>query len=173
MNETTSMTLRRLREEDSLAELTELLHRAYKALADMGFRFVASYQDEEETRRLASSGECWLALEGERIVGTITYYSPEATDGNEWYDRHDVAMFGQFAVEPELQGRGIGAMLMNRAEERAREDGAAEIALDTSEGAHHLIAYYGGRGYRHVGYTQWSVTNYRSVLMSKSLGETR
>jgi GNAT superfamily N-acetyltransferase len=169
MNQTDTLTIRRLRQDDSITELTELLHRAYKALADMGFRFVASYQDEEETRKRAAKGECWLVLDGERIIGTITYYSPSSCDGNEWYDRDDVAVFGQFAVEPELQKQGIGGMLIGKAEERAREDGAAEIALDTSEGAHHLIAYYGNKGYRHVGYTQWRATNYRSVLMSKRI----
>ncbi|WP_312116724.1 hypothetical protein [Brevibacillus reuszeri] len=44
-------------------------------------------------------------------------------------------------------------------------------SLDTAEGAHHLIRYYSARGYRHVDYVQWNETNYRSVLMSKKLGD--
>jgi hypothetical protein len=47
--------------------------------------------------------------------------------------------------------------------------GFSEIALDTSERAHHLIQMYEKRGYRFVEYFQWEVTNYRSVVLSKKL----
>lgn len=61
--------------------------------------------------------------------------------------------------------------LIRRVEELAVQDGAAELALDTAEGAHHLIRYYSARGYRFVDYVQWNDTNYRSVLMSKRLSD--
>jgi hypothetical protein len=58
---------------------------------------------------------------------------------------------------------------MDFVEHHAACDGAHEMALDTSEHAHHLIEIYKNRGYRFVEYAQWSVTNYRSVVLSKSL----
>lgn len=60
------------------------------------------------------------------------------------------------------------AQLLAFAESRARELGAREVAVDTAEGAHHLIRYYSTRGYREVGHAQWEHTNYRSVILSKS-----
>ena len=80
-------------------------------------------------------------------------------------DRHDCLL----PVEPELQRTGLGAALLEFVERKARADGFAELALDTAEGATHLIAYYSGRGYRFIDYTNWDVTNYRSVIMSKTL----
>lgn len=162
--------IRPLRPGDSIVELTLLLHRAYGALARDGFRFWASHQSEEDTRRRIAEGYCFVAWAEERIVGTITLRSREGTKGCPWYDRPDVASFGQFAVEPELQRRGIGRALLETAERRAIEEGVAELALDTAEGATALIAMYEKLGYRFVGHADWRPdTNYRSVVYSKNL----
>lgn len=161
--------IRQWSESDSLTELTELLHRAYKTLADMGLRFFATHQTEEQTLERISDGTCLVGIMDQRIVATITYYSPGRSDGTPWYARPDVACFGQFAVAPELQKSGIGSMLLQRVEELAQAAEVPELALDTAEGATHLIEYYSRRGYRFIEYTQWDVTNYRSVVMSKTL----
>jgi len=59
---------------------------------------------------------------------------------------------------------------MDMVENRARALGAAELALDTAEGAHALIERYTKRGYRFVGYADWRPrTNYRSVILSLDL----
>jgi hypothetical protein len=43
------------------------------------------------------------------------------------------------------------------------------MALDTAEPAAHLIAFYNRLGYRFIEHAQWRMTNYRSVIMSKTL----
>lgn len=161
--------LRPLADSDSLEDLTELLHRAYAPLLAAGMRFHASHQDVAVTRERCADGEAWVAEEGGRVVGTITYHAPGRSGGTPWYERPGVASFGQYAVEPGLQGRGIGRALMDLVERRAREDGAREIACDTSERAAHLIEKYQRRGYRFVEHAQWDVTNYRSVVLSKTV----
>lgn len=165
--------IRRIAESDSVEELTELLHRAYKILADMGFRFFATHQTPEQTQERIDSGECYVGIHDGRVIGTVTFYPPPRPEssGSEWYRRPDVSHFGQFAVEPSLQRSGVGSRLMDFVEDLARERGIAEIALDTAEGAHHLRDYYGRRGYRFIEYVQWDVTNYRSVVMSKNVGQ--
>jgi GNAT superfamily N-acetyltransferase len=161
--------IRRLCSEDSLEELTDLLHRAYAGLAAMGFRYVATHQDVEITSRRVTEAECYVAELGHRVVGTIAFKDAGTAKGCPWYDRPDVASFHQFAVEPTLRMRGIGRRLMETAERRAGETGAAEIAIDTAEGASHLIEMYDRRGYRFIEYAQWDTTNYRSVIMSRRL----
>lgn len=163
--------IRRIAESDSVEDLTELLHRAYKVLADMGFRFFATYQTPEQTQDRINSGECYVGILDGKIIGTVTFYPNPRTSANdpEWYRRPDISYFGQFAVEPSLQRSGLGSRLMDFVENLARERGIAEIALDTAEGAHHLRDYYTRRGYRFIEYVQWDVTNYRSVVMSKEL----
>lgn len=68
------------------------------------------------------------------------------------------------------EGQGLGSRLLAFAEDCAARLGAAEVSVDTAEGAAHLIAFYEARGYREVGHAQWDHTNYRSVLLSKRLG---
>lgn len=164
-----TLVIRRFLDTDSVSEITELLHRAYKRLADMGLRFVATHQTDDITLDRLSSGEAYVAELDGRIVGTILFRPPELAGGCDYYNRLDVAVFGQFGVEPSLQGSGIGKALLLHCEQRARETGASEIALDTSEKALHLIELYKRWGYRLVGDTQWDEVNYRSVIMSKQL----
>lgn len=79
------------------------------------------------------------------------------------------AVVGQFAVEPDLQRAGLGTALLQQLERRAQESGAIHVALDTAEGATHLIRYYERLGFTPVEWVQWDVTNYRSLVLSKPL----
>ena len=148
-----------------------LIRRAYKFLADMGFNYTGSYQDEATTRRRISTGECYVLVEGGALVGTIMLYPPQCRrwPAEKWYARPGVASCGQFAIAPELQGRGRGSRLMDFVERRAAEIGSAELALDTSEGADHLIRFYRNRGYRFIEFIQHEGKTYRSVIFSKTL----
>jgi ribosomal protein S18 acetylase RimI-like enzyme len=51
------------------------------------------------------------------------------------------------AVLPAAQGRGIGALLLNLAEDRARELGLAEIRLYTNQAMTENLGYYARHGY--------------------------
>ena len=166
---TPTVTYRRLQADDDLNAITQLLHAAYAPLAEAGMRYVASHQDVAATRRRMSHGETFVAVRADAVVGTITLAEAQATHCSPFYDRPDVASFGQFAVLPALQRQGIGSRLMDIVEARAREKGVAELALDTSEHAHALIAMYTKRGYRFIEYSRWDIVNYRSVILSKRL----
>ncbi len=166
---TSPVTYRRLQANDDLEAITRLLHAAYALLAAAGMRYVASHQDVATTRRRAAKGETFVAMRDDEVVGIVTLAEAHATHGSPWYDRPDVASFGQFAVLPVLQRQGIGARLMDIVEARAREKGVVELALDTAEHAEALIAMYARRGYRFIEYAQWDVVNYRSVILSKRL----
>ena len=54
-------------------------------------------------------------------------------------------------------------------ETEAAARGARELALGTAEGAHHLVRWYEKLGFRFVEFMDWSSTNYRSVVHSKTL----
>jgi GNAT superfamily N-acetyltransferase len=158
---------------ETIKELTELLHLSYKRLADMGLKFVATYQTPEYTKSFLKNGECFVIInEDEKIIATVMYYnSPfmKEKDTPAWYLNDNVAYFGKFAVHPDYQCKGIGGKMMDFLEEYAKSKGKTELALDTSEKALHLIKHYGEKGYRFIQHHQWDVTNYRSVVMSKKL----
>ncbi len=163
------ITVRPLTATDSIEDLTDLIHAAYQRLGDMGLNYTAVDQDADITLKRIERGECLLAEIDSTVIGTVTWYPPQTFDSCPWYRRIDVAVFGQLAVRPEGQGRGVGSALISGAELRALERGAAEIALDTAESAGHLIDYYGRRGFRAVETVQSKGKTYRSVIMSKRL----
>ena len=162
--------IRLIEETDCLKALTNLIHRAYRPLAEMGLRYWSTHQTVEDTRQRISLGDCYVATEDEQIVGTIVLRRPDTHAQHPWYERPEVTSFNQFAVDPEYQGRGVGAKLLDWVEQRARELGMEELACDTAEGAQHLIEMYQRRGYREVGKADWEGTNYVSVVLSKRLG---
>lgn len=156
-------------DEATIADVTTLLHRAYAPLAARGMRYLASHQPNTTTRKRMADGTAFLARLGPRIVGTITFYPPGRHGGCDWYERDDVASFGQFAVDPDLQGRGIARALLALVEAEARAVEVTHLACDTSEHASELIGMYARRGFEIVGSTKWNEVNYRSVIMSKRL----
>jgi GNAT superfamily N-acetyltransferase len=152
-----------------IPELTELIHEAYKPLADMGFRYTASYQPPETTLKRLNEGQGFLVYWDERLIGTISLFGPREDNLCEYYRRDGVYYFGQFAVRPEFQGKGIARALLDFVEEKAKLMGAKELALDTAENATRLIDMYARHGFEKVSTTQWTATNYRSVVMAKKL----
>lgn len=154
---------------DDLEQLTELVHKAYRQLADMGLNYTAVDQDVAITRRRIQEGCCLIAEVDGMMIGTITYYAPGVKTYCEWYTQAGVGTIGQFAVLPEYQGFGIGGRLLDAVETLAIHDSSIELALDTAEPAVHLHRYYQKRGYRFVDHVYWQGKTYRSVIMSKPL----
>ena len=169
--------IRPLGPDDSIEELTDLLHRGYAGLAERGLRYLASHQDVSTTRSRTAAGDCFVAEDPATgaLLGTIVVHPPGARHGRTapdepaWYRRDDVAVFAQYCVDPRMAGRGLGRALHATAEAHARALGARELACDTAAEATDLIAMYRRWGYRIVDAADWDVTNYRSVVLSKTL----
>jgi GNAT superfamily N-acetyltransferase len=163
--------IRDFADNDSVPAITALLHAAYGSLAITGFRYLASHQDDGMTLHRLRSGIPFVAESGGAIIGTVTLYRPSPTSLCEWYRQPAVYHFGQFAVRPDLQRQGIGSRIYEHVEVFARSLGIAELALDTAEGALHLRRWYERLGFRFVQFVSWNETNYRSVILSKTLNE--
>ncbi|MDW4905755.1 GNAT family N-acetyltransferase [Streptomyces sp. ADMS] len=68
--------------------------------------------------------------------------------------RGDHAYFGMFAVSPDLQGAGLGKVIIAVAERAVRETwGAREMHMTVISVRNDLIAWYERRGYRRTGRT--------------------
>ncbi|MGW0788031.1 GNAT family N-acetyltransferase [Streptomyces sp. NPDC002911] len=65
--------------------------------------------------------------------------------------RGEAAYFGMFAVLPELQGAGLGKVIIAEAERTARSWGASEMHMTVISVREELIAWYERRGYRRTG----------------------
>lgn len=170
--------LRTIGPNDSISEITKLLHRAYKPQVEMGLKPLAGRQGDDITADRAKHSECWLALvdrpaseygNPDKIVGIILFEEIEKVTFPPFFLRPEVAHFAQFAVDPDLQGCGIGRLLLDKVEVRARENKAIELALSMAEPDRKLYDFYINRGFRLVEYWQWPYTNYRSCILSKEL----
>lgn len=166
----TNYTIRLFDEsKDSVEELTNLLHRAYKRLADMGLNFIATFQSAEYTRNYLKKGECYILEANSKLTGTVFYYTTMWDDAPEIYKQKESVLIGKFAVEPALQMHGLGSKLMDFVESLAIKRNKKRVVLDTSEKALHLIDYYNNRGYKYIHHWQWPDVNYKSVILSKEL----
>lgn len=154
---------------DAIEPITAMLHRAYAKQVEMGLKPLAGRQDDAVTKRRCTSGECFIAEYGARIVGIIILNEIEPDEGPPWFRRGGVASFSQLAVDPSVQGRGVGQMLLEAVETRAREQGHSEIGLSMAEPDSGLRDFYRNRGYRIIATWKWPYTNYTSLIMSKRL----
>jgi GNAT superfamily N-acetyltransferase len=173
-----TLEVRLLSPADCLEALTRLLHQAYRPQVEMGLRPLAGRQDLETTRRRCTSGECYIAVLHDgasspngsgRLVGTILFHEVEDAKSPPWFQRPEVNSFSQFAVDPDVQGKGIGRLLLDTVERRALARGARELGLSMAEPDTKLMEFYLKRGYRFVEHWQWPYTNYRSAILSKAL----
>jgi GNAT superfamily N-acetyltransferase len=161
--------IRTLGPGDSVDLLTDLIHSAYKNLGARGMNFTAVHQDVETTRSRIAGGECLLVETDGVIRGTVTWYRPGAISFGPWYGRPGVAVFAQLAVHPASQRAGLGSLLIEEVERRARAEGALQLALDTARPAVELIAFYERRGFHEVSTVRWPGKKYRSVILAKPL----
>ena len=134
----------------------------------MGLNYTAVDQTLEVTARRISRGQCFVAAEGARLVGTIVVEPTDRESPCEYFATEGVASAHRLAVAPVNQDRGLGVRLLECAEAWARDRGLRELAIDTAEPAHRLRSFYERLGYRHVGSVQWGKV-YRSVVLSKEL----
>jgi len=154
---------------DDLAALTELLHVAYRPMAERGLHFTATHQSPAVTAQRLKHCTCWVAELDGQLIGTITLEPSRLDSSLALYRELGLFHFKQFGVHPDFKGRGLGRRLHDAMFAYASRQGGKIMALDTAAPAMDLIAMYLRWGYREVGRTQWPEVNYESIVMTKSL----
>ena len=96
----------------------------------LGLRYSdADFEEEKDDRHL-------VRVIDAKVVGGLLVRTRGLPQGV-WKSR-------QFAVDPEYQGKGIGAELMRFAEATAREEGVSEFVLHSREG---VVGFYEKLGF--------------------------
>jgi GNAT superfamily N-acetyltransferase len=155
--------------------LTAMLHRAYAPLGAQGLNYTAVDQTVEVTRKRCAAGACFVAVDGERIVRTVTVGGPHHAARNAramptlWYARADAARLHQLGVEPALQGMGLGRRLIEHCADWVHAHGYHYLALDTALPATHLRRYYAKLGFVDADDMHWRGKRYHSAVMVRPL----
>ena len=165
-----AFAIRRLRPSDSLDGLTQLLHRAFSELALRGIECQCASQSLARTRERIERGECFIAVSGSEVIGTVTLEAVDRGSSISTYRDPATASVHQLAVEPSKQGAGVGRSLIAYATAWARARRYDRLALDTPEGAVRQVAWYFDRGFDIVETAHVPGRAYASVVLAKRLG---
>ncbi|MFC0399155.1 GNAT family N-acetyltransferase [Paraburkholderia rhizosphaerae] len=152
---------------DSYEQLTAMLHRAFARLGMMGLNCLCVAQAPSATRKRAQAGDCFVAVCGGEVVGTMTLNARDAESVCDHYRVENVATLRQFGVEPAWQSRGIGKSLIAFAGHWAATRGYAQLALDTPYPAAHLLDFYRSQGFRIIDVVRFPERDYDSAILSK------
>jgi ribosomal protein S18 acetylase RimI-like enzyme len=119
---------------DDVPAITALVTAAYSRYIErMGRRPLPMRADYDV---VVAERETWVAVEDGAVVGVLVV-DPEP----------DSLLVENVAVAPHAQGHGVGRLLLDHAEQRAREHGAGDIRLYTHQTMTENVAMYRGRGY--------------------------
>ena len=137
----------RLATSGDAAAICDLVNASYRGAAG-GWTHEADWVAGPRTSLVELSGllvhtdtAFMVAIGGGRIVACMRL-EKDGTD----------VQLGMFAVEPALQGQGIGKRLLAEAERHAwRAMGAQRLVMTVISQRHELVAFYERRGYRRLG----------------------
>jgi GNAT superfamily N-acetyltransferase len=130
--------------QEDVRELVRLVNIAYRGGSEAGWTSEGQYLDGSRTDEASiaalvqAPGSVLLkCLDGAgRLVGCVHL---EKEEGH--------LHLGTFAVSPEIQAQGLGRLLLERAEDYARENGCDRIVITVVSARTELIAWYERRGY--------------------------
>jgi ribosomal protein S18 acetylase RimI-like enzyme len=102
----------------------------------------------------AREAEVWVAVEGERLLGSVTFVAP----GSPYREiaRDDEGEFRMLAVGPEARGRGVGRTLVELCVRRSRELGYAGLRMSTMDRMASAHRVYERLGFTRVPDDDWS-----------------
>jgi ribosomal protein S18 acetylase RimI-like enzyme len=163
------LQLRRATAEDA-PRLQELIAAAGRAMAAQGFRNWLSPDAAERSREDIATREVYIVSDGRSDVATFNLgvtarrpYSPEP-----WLDPGAPALYlSRLAVDPALQGGGIGGWCLEQVERLARERGARAVRCDVLTANARLCRLYERWGYEPRGersHGGWDFTCYERVI---------
>jgi ribosomal protein S18 acetylase RimI-like enzyme len=107
-----------------------------------------------DTARRAREAEVWVAVEDDRVLGSVTFAQP----GSPYREiaRDDEGEFRMLAVDPAARGRGVGKALVELCLRRSRELGYAGVRMSTMDKMTSAHRVYERLGFTRMPDDDWS-----------------
>lgn len=154
----------RLATRGDAAEVARVLREAFADFERLYTRaaFAATTPPAETIGQRVAEGPTWVALRGDRVVGTVSAIR-----------REDGVYVRSTAVAPDGRGRGVARELMGQVELFARSAGATRIYLSTTPMLFDAIRLYESLGFRRTGEPPHDLHGTPLFTMAKALGASR
>jgi ribosomal protein S18 acetylase RimI-like enzyme len=106
-----------------------------------------------DTARRAREAEVWVAVEGDQVLGSVTF----VVLGSPYREiaRDDEGEFRMLAVNPAARGQGVGKALVELCLRRSRELGYAGIRMSTMDRMTAAHRVYERLGFTRVAEDDW------------------
>ena len=132
-------------------DIHQLLLEAHKRNIKKGIVLrYAQMSGEEIKQKLGDEGCCWVAMDGDKLVGTtsVTYFQ-----GKSWWNKGKKVAHGCFTgILKEYQGIGLMEELNAKKYEHIRNMGVDMTEGDTAENNYTVLKVFGKEGYKVVSY---------------------
>lgn len=152
----------------SYDDIHDLLYSAHAENRARGLTVKTSLLSGEELRRsVGEAGRCFVALDGDRPVGTT---SVAFKHRNRWYAHGKVAYKSMIGVLPSHAGRHLSDAFEPFVEDFARASGCDCIELHTAQRNAKMQRAARRQGYRRVDFISVAGEDHYTVVMMKWLG---
>lgn len=141
----------------------ELLYAAHAINREKGFHVTsANMSGEELLKHIGDEGKCFVALDGDKLVGTVSY---RVVNRNFWCAKGLVADRILAGVHPDYKGRHIASRMYEKVIEDANSRGLKYIESTTQEQNIGVQKKNIKDGYRYISFVASKGADYYSVVM--------
>jgi GNAT superfamily N-acetyltransferase len=145
----------RLAKVSEIPHILRITRRCAAELCNRGiFQWSVEYPSEKAFRRDLELGALWVLEFKGTLVGTLSLTDHMDREYEEvtWLTpNRNNSYVHRLSVDPDFQGEGLGGLLMDFAENHARQNGVRSIRLDTFSRNTQNQLFYERRGYQRLG----------------------
>ncbi len=151
-------------DEISFEEIRELLHSAHSInQGEKGFHVgILNKSADELEKHIGENGKCFVALEGDKLIGTMSY---RIVERNYWCAKGRMIDRMMVAVHPDYMRRHISSMLFSAILEDIKEHGFNYVETRTAEKNKAMRKVCENEGFRYIGFSVPKTDHYNVVML--------
>lgn len=156
------------RKDESITwgEIQSFLYECHESNSKRGLIYATKNQTVERLIEKQRNSECWVALDNNKLCGTITI---EKREINKYYHKGFVIYLKLLAVSPSYRGSGLSKRLIKLGEDIAKENNYNYIIIDSAEKNYALRKLVLNNGFVIIGAVKYKANNFISTIYAKSL----